>query len=433
MEPSMIYVLSVSGQPLMPTKRHNKVWYWLRRGLAKVVRREPFTIQLCFETSTHTQPVAVGVDTGSKTVGVAATTNGEVVYQAEVHLRTDISGKMTQRRTYRRNRRARKTRYRAARFANRRRQAGWLPPSLRSKAEATVKAVRLIASLLPVGTVNVEVGNFDTQRMQHPQISGLDYQQGTLQGYLVREYVLEKWKRTCAYCQARGVPLELEHIVPRSRGGGSRESNLTLACRPCNERKGQQTAAEFGFPQIQAQARVPLKDAAHVSAIKTSVLQQLRSLFGTAQVSVTYGYETKYKRIQVLGLPKSHTNDAVAIACEMGERVKPREEVYQIRCLPRGQYQRFNGRHSEHKCWAPRKVRGYKLYEVVKAKGVVGYIGGRREKGAFIIKEVSSGKKLLEVVPSKLERVARPTQGWMITRKPVVENLEKEDGASSPS
>lgn len=433
MEQSMIYVLSISGQPLMPTRRHNKVWYWLRRGLAKVVRREPFTIQLCFETSTHTQPVSVGVDTGSKTVGVAATTNGEVVYQAEVHLRTDISEKMTQRRIYRRNRRARKTRYRAARFANRRRQAGWLAPSLRSKAQATVKAVRLVATLLPVGKVNVEVGNFDTQKLQTPEITNLQYQQGELQGYLLREYVLEKWQRTCAYCGVRGVPLELEHIVPKSRLGSNRVSNLTLACRPCNERKGQQTAAEFGFPEIQAQARVPLKDAAHVSAIKTSVLQQLRELFGTTGVSVTYGYETKYKRIQVLGLPKSHANDAVAIACEMGKQVKLWEEVYQMRCLPRGQYQRFNGHHSEHKCWAPRKVGGFKLYEVVKAKGVVGYIGGRREKGAFLIKEVSSGKKLIQVVPNKLERVARPTQGWMITRKPTLEHLEKEGGASSLS
>lgn len=135
-----MYVLAKSGKPLMPTKRHNKVWYWLRKGLAKVVSREPFTIQLCFETAEYTQPATVGVDTGSKQVGVAATTNGTVVYQAEISLRTDITEKMTQRRQYRRSRRGRKTRYRPARFANRRRQVGSLPPSLRSKAEATVKA-----------------------------------------------------------------------------------------------------------------------------------------------------------------------------------------------------------------------------------------------------------------------------------------------------
>ncbi|MDQ2716179.1 MAG: RNA-guided endonuclease IscB [Chloroflexota bacterium] len=416
-----MYVLAQSGQPLMTTRRHNKVWYWLRKGLARVVRREPFTVQLCFETCTYTQPVTVGVDTGSKTVGIAAMTNGEVVVQAEVHLRDDITKKMTQRRQYRRTRRSRKTRYRAARWANRRRKAGWLPPSLRSKADATVKAVRFVASLLPITKVNVEIGSFDTQKMQNPKVAGVTYQQGELQGYQVREYLLTKWKRQCAYCGATGIPLQVEHLVPVARGGSHRVSNFTLACEPCNQRKGTHTASEFGFAEIQAQARVSLKDAAHVSSIKTSVVQELRGIFGAAQVAVTYGYETKYKRIQVLALPKSHTNDAVAIACEIGERVKPSESISQIRCLPRGQYQRFNGPRSEHTCWSPRKVHGFKLYELVKAKGKIGYIAGRREKGAFVIKDLMSGKKLLEVVPRKVERVARPTHGWMITQQPGLE------------
>ena len=158
----------------------------------------------------------------------------------------------------------------------------------------------------------------------------------------------------------------------------------------------------------------------------------VQAVFGESQVSITYGYETTYKRLQVLDLPKSHTNDAVAIACKIGEVVKPLEWVHHLRCLGRGHYQRFNGLHSEHKCWAPRKVRGFKLYELVKAKGVVGYIAGRREKGAFVIKDVTSGKKLVEVTPRKLGRVARPSQGWMITRQPVLDSIRKEGGASSP-
>ncbi len=427
-----VFVLSAEGKPLMPTTpRRARMWLKARR--ARVVQRAPFTIRLQFATREHVQKVVVGVDTGSKVVGVAATTNGAVVWQAEVHLRNDITQKMRRRRQYRYSRRARKTRYRPARFANRRRNAGWLPPSLRSKAEATVKAVRLVASFLPVHKVNVEVGSFDTQQMQQPEISGLSYQQGTLYGYAVREYLLEKWQRTCAYCQAKGVPLQLEHIVPRSRDGSNRVSNLTLACEPCNQRKGNRTAAEFGYPEIQAQARLPLKDAAQVSAIKIAVIQRLQTLFGSEAVAVTFGYQTKYQRIQVLDLPKSHANDAVAIACEMGETLKPLEVVHQIRCLPRGQYQRFNGLHSEHKCWAPRKVRGFKLYELVKAKEHVGFIAGRREKGAFVIKDVSSGKKLLEITPRKLARVARPTQGWMITHLPILDNIGKEGGASFPS
>lgn len=429
MEQSIIYVLAPSGKPLMPTRRRNKVWYWLRRGLATVVSREPFTIQLRFETAEYTQPVTLGVDTGSKTVGVAATTNGAVVYQAEVHLRTDISDKLAQRSQYRRSRRSRMTRYRAARFANRRRPAGCLPPSLRSKAEATVKAVQFAARILPVCQVKVEVGSFDTQKMQHPQISGLDYQQGELQGYLLREYLLEKWQHHCAYCGAQEVPLEVEHIVPRSRGGSNRVSNLTLACRPCNVRKGKQTAAEFGYPAIQAQARLPLRDAAHVSALKTAVVQRLQEIFGTDRVAVSYGYETKYQRIQVLGLPKSHTNDAVAIACAAGEVVEPCTVAHQLRCVPRGNYQLFNGKHSEHRVWAPRKVKGWKLYERVAAKGQVGYIGGRRLKGSFVLKDLRTGKTILEVAPSKLQRIARCTHGWIAA---TMEIEEQEGGTSSP-
>src|SRR5262249_55613222 len=136
-------------------------------------------------------------------------TNSKVVYQAEVHLRNDISQKMLQRRQYRQNRRSRKTRYRAARFANRRRPSGWLSPSIRSKAEVTIKAVNCVARLLPVSQVNVEIARFDTQKMQNPEVAGLSYQQGELSGYELREYMLEKWQRKCAYCGCKEVPLQI--------------------------------------------------------------------------------------------------------------------------------------------------------------------------------------------------------------------------------
>ncbi len=425
-----VFVLSREGYSLMPTTpRRARLWLKARR--ARVVRRDPFTIQLRFETTSYTQPVTVGVDTGSKAVGLAALANGEVLLQAEVQMRTDISEKLAQRRTYRRARRSRKTRYRPARWANRRRKAGWLPPSVSSKLDATLKAVRFAASFLPVRQVNVELASFDTQKMRDPEISGLHYQQGTLFGYQVREYLLTKWQRACAYCGAKEIALQVEHIVPKARGGSDRVDNLTLACEPCNQRKGNKTAAEFGFPQIQTQARLPLRDAAHVSALKTALLTQLRQQFGEERVQVRYGYQTKYHRIQILNLPKSHAHDAVAIACEEREVVMPLPVCWYMRCLPRGSYQRFNGKRSEHKCWAPRKVRGWKLYERVRAKGLTGYIAGRREKGAFVLKDAISGKTLLEVTPRKLERVARPTQGWMMTRQ-VADWSRKEGGASSP-
>jgi hypothetical protein len=427
-----VFVISQSGNPLMPTTpRRARILLTTRR--ARVVMREPFTIQLRFETTTYTQPVTVGVDTGSQTVGIAATANREVLFQAEMHLRTDISGKLTRRRQYRRTRRSRKTRYRAARWANRRRCSGWLAPSLRASADATVKAVRFIARVLPIGQFNVEIGSFDTQKMQNPEVSGVSYQQGHLQGYLLREYLLARWQGQCAYCHTSGVPLQVEHLIPTSRGGSDRASNLVIACDACNKRKGSRTAEEFGYAEIQAQARVPLKDAAHVSSIKTAVVQELARQFGAEQVAVRFGYETKYQRIQVLHLPKSHINDAVAIACALGEVVRPLTVAYQLRCVPRGNYQLYNGKHSEHKVWGPRKVKGWKLYELVQAKGQVGYIGGRRLTGSFVIKDVMSGKALAEVTPRKLLRLARCLHGWIITRIPFPHVDGKVGGASYPS
>lgn len=426
-----VFVLSKAGRPLMPTTPR-RARLFLRARRARVVRQEPFTIQLQFETTGYTQAVTVGVDTGSRIVGLAATAHGETLVQAEVRLRDDISQKLSLRRTYRRARRSRKTRYRPPRFANRRRLAGWLPPSVASKAAATFKAVRLVAELLPVRQIHVEIAGFDTQKLRDPEITGIAYQQGSLFGYHVREYLLEKWQRRCAYCGATGTALQIEHLVPRTRGGSDRVDNLTLACASCNQRKGNQTAAEFGFPQLQTQARLPLRDAAQVSSLKTAVLTELMRQFGERQVQVRYGYQTKYQRIQMLALPKSHAYDAVAIACEVGEVVSPLEEVHQIRCLPRGSYQRYNGKRSEHKAWAPRKVRGWKLYEVVEAKGQVGYLGGRREQGSFVVKDLVSGKKLVEVAPSRLRRLRRPSQGWLISRLPGSVYRVKEGDASSP-
>ncbi len=424
-----VFVLSPAKTPLMSTTP-GRARRWLKQGRARVIHREPFTIQLLFATTTYTQAVAVGVDTGSQTVGIAAVTNGEAVYQAEVHLRNDISQKLLQRRQYRRNRRWRKTRYRPARFANRRRRAGWLPPSLRSKAEATLKVVYFVASIVPVTQINVEVGSFDTQKMQNPEIQGQEYQQGQVEGYHLREYLLYKWHHKCVYCGVSETQLQIEHLIPRSRGGSDRASNLAIACEACNLKKGNQTAAEFGFPEVQVQARTPLKDAAHVSSIKTWVLEELKHHFGSERVQSTYGYETKYKRIQVLHLPKSHTNDAIAIACAVGEVVQPAASIFHHRCVPHGNYQLYNGVRSEHKVWAAKKLRGWKLYELIEAKGVVGYIGGRRIQGAFVMKVVATGKGILEVTPRKLRRLARPWKSWIVARQSLV---RKEERASSPA
>jgi RRXRR protein/HNH endonuclease len=337
------------------------------------------------------------------------------VAQAEISLRTDIKQSLDQRRQYRRNRRNRKTRYRPARFNNRKRSSDWLAPSLRSKAESTVRAIVQVAGILPVKHVRLEVASFDTQKMQAPEISGIEYQQGELMGYHVREYLLAKWKRKCAYCGRAGIPLEVEHIVPRIRGGTNRVSNLTLACKTCNQVKGKRTAGEFGHPEVQARALKPLKDAVYVSIIKPWVIRTLSKLLGQVGISTTFGYETKCKRMKTLELPKTHYFDAVAIACDPGETVLPTQEWYQCRCVPRGSYQLYNGSRSEHKVSGPKKVFGWKLYELVEVNGQVGYISGRRVNGRFSVKDAVTGRLLVDGIGhKKLIRLTRAAHGLIV-------------------
>jgi 5-methylcytosine-specific restriction endonuclease McrA len=410
-----VFVLAADEKPLMPTTPR-RARMWLKQKRARVVKRAPFTIRLCFEPSSrYAQHVKMGVDTGSKTIGVAAVAHSRVLYQAEISLRTDIKRSLDQRRQYRRDRRNRKTRYRPARCNNRKRSGEWLAPSLLSKAESTVRAIVRVADVLPVKQVKLEVASFDTQKMQAPEISGIEYQQGELSGYHVREYLLAKWRRKCAYCGRTGVPLEVEHIVPRIRGGTNRVSNLTLACTTCNRSKGKCTAGEFGHPEVQERALIPLKDAVHVSIIKPWVIRTLSNLLGQVNISVTYGYETKYKRMKTLELPKTHYFDAVAIACEHGETVLPAQVWYQCKCVPRGRYQLYNGYRSEHKVSGPKKVFGWKLFELVEVNGQIGYISGRRANGRFSVKDAVTGKLLVDGVDRrKLVRLVRATHGSIV-------------------
>jgi 5-methylcytosine-specific restriction endonuclease McrA len=233
-----VYVQTAQGQPLDATTPA-RARILLKKGRANIVTRMPFTIRLHNREIGYTTKVTLGVDSGYSRVGFSAVTEKEELLAGELILRKDISKKLEQKRNYRRNRRSRKTRYRAPRFNNRKRDQGWLPPSLSYKKQAHITLIETIKNLVPVTCIELEVSTFDTQFLQNPEISGIEYQQCTLQGYHIREYLLEKWKRTCVYCGKTGVPLQVEHIIPRSRGGTNRVSNLTLSCKACNLKKKQ--------------------------------------------------------------------------------------------------------------------------------------------------------------------------------------------------
>lgn len=264
----MVFVLSSDGQPLDPCHeaRARKL---LNAGRAAVWRIYPFTIILNSRTSAESVVHAhrLKIDPGSKTTGLAIVQEpeGRVVWAGDLtHRSQGISASMLARANSRRSRRNRHTRYRPARFLNRRRPKGWLTPCMRHRIQTTLTWVQRLRRSIPIAAISMELVRFDTQFMQNAEISGVEYQQGTLAGYEVREYVLEKWGRKCAYCGKKNIPLQMEHLIPRTRGGSNRVSNLTLACEPCNQRKGNQTAAEFGFPHLMDAAKAPLKDVAGV-------------------------------------------------------------------------------------------------------------------------------------------------------------------------
>ena len=316
-----VLVIDSNKQPLMPC-RPARARALLNKGKAKVFRRYPFTIILTERVGGKVQAVACKVDPGSKTTGMALVADFKrgkrVVWAGElIHRGHQIKDALLSRRQIRRGRRNRKTRYRAPRFLNRTRPQGWLPPSLNSRVDNIMTWTRRLYNLSPVSSLALELVRFDTQLMQNAEISGVEYQQGELAGYEVREYLLEKWGRRCAYCGATDIPLEIEHIVPKSRGGSNRVSNLTLACNACNTEKGSQTAAEFGHPTIQRQAKQSLKDAAAVNATRWALWRRLEMTGLSLEVGT--GGRTKFNRIKQ-GYPKSHWIDAACVG-ESGEAV----------------------------------------------------------------------------------------------------------------
>lgn len=265
---SVVFVLDKHKKPLMPcTEKRARLL--LERQKAVIHRRYPFTIRLKERIGGGVQPVRIKIDPGSKFTGVAVVRETDevttVLHLAELeHRGARIKDRLTARRAFRRRRRS-NLRYRAKRFNNRRRPEGWLAPSLQHRVDTTCSIVNRLQRLVPVAGLAMELVRFDMQKMENPEIVGVEYQQGTLAGYETREYLLEKWGRKCAYCGAEGVPLQIEHIHPKARGGSNRISNLTLACDPCNKRKDAQPIEAFlkGKPdalkRILAQAKKPLK------------------------------------------------------------------------------------------------------------------------------------------------------------------------------
>lgn len=337
-----VFVLSADRKPLDPC-RPARARRLLRQGKAAVLRRYPFTIILRHRTAAEsvTHDFRVKIDPGSKTTGIALVDDKRkaVVFAAEVEHRGEgIKRAMVKRAMLRRSRRGRKTRYREPRFNNRRRREGWLPPSLESRVANVTTWVERLRRFAPVAAISVQLAKFDTQKMENPEIRGVEYQQGELQGYEVREYLLEKWGRKCAYCGAEGVPLEVEHITPRVLGGSNRVSNLCLACGPCNRKKGERTAAQFGHTEVQERAKKPLRDAAAINATRWALFGRLKET--GLPVECGTGARTKFNRCSS-GYPKEHWIEAACVGVSgEGVRLDVDAVPLQIKATGRGKRQR---------------------------------------------------------------------------------------------
>lgn len=371
-----VYVINKNGNPLMPCKPA-KAKHLLKAGKAKVIKRTPFTIKLLWDCEENTQEVVAGMDTGSKTIGCAATANGKVVYQSEVQIRQDVSKKMEQRRMYRRIRRGRKTRYRKARWQNRAsmRKEGRLAPSITSKVDSHLREKKFVESILPVSCWKVEIASFDIHKISNPDVKRWDYQKGNQKGfYNVKAYVLHRDGYQCQKCKTRKGKLHVHHVVFRSNGGTDTPSNLITLCEGCHDK------LHNGEFQIKG-SRSKTKHATEVGVVTS----QLKKRFGDFEE--TFGYETKFKREQILQLPKSHHFDAVAICCEEGEIVELSDNIYFKKHVSNGDYQQTKGSRSEKRI-PTGKLFGLRKFDYIQTPKVTGFIKGKRSTGFFAISDL---------------------------------------------
>ncbi len=316
---SKVFVLDREKRPLDPI-HSAQARQLLRNKKTAVFRRFPFTIILKESfPNIPVSPLRLKIDPGAKFTGITLVNDstGEVVFAAELkHRGFAIRDALTSRRQLRRGRRARKTRYRQPRFLNRTHPNGWLAPSLQSRIENIKTWVEKLRKFAPVEAISQELVRFDTQLMANPDIQGKEYQQGTLAGYETREYLLEKWDRQCAYCGAKDIPFQVEHIHPRAKGGSNSITNLTLSCEKCNTKKGTKDIKEFlkkdpiRLEKILKQAKRPLTDAAAVNTTRFALLEILKET--GLPVEKGSGGLTKYNRSQQK-LEKTHWIDAACV------------------------------------------------------------------------------------------------------------------------
>lgn len=396
----MVYVQDIDGKPMMPTTRHGKVRRLLKANKATVVNLCPFTIQLTYKSTDHKQPVTLGIDAGAKHIGFSATTEKEELFACETILRTDIVDLLSTRSQNRRTRRSR-LRYRKPKFNNRvfSKKKGWVAPSVKQRIDSHLNEVNEIHKILPITKIVIEAAQFDTHKMKNPNISGIDYQNGEQLGFWnVREYVLFRDGHKCSYCKGKSkdLILNIHHIESRKIGGDS-PSNLITLCETCHK--------EYHKGNIDLKVRrgKSLCGAAIMGIMKWRLYDELKSRY--SNVSMTFGYITKYNRIKY-GIEKSHTSDAFVISKNFNAK---RIEYQYLKRLVRRHNRQIHkmkilkgGKKKNNQ--APFEVFGFRLFDKVLYNNEINFIYGRRKSGNFNIRDFN-GENPKDVSYKKLKLI----------------------------
>lgn len=418
----LVYVLNHHGESLMPCSPR-KARRLLNTRKARVKKRTPFTIQLLHGSSGYKQPITLGVDAGSKTIGLSASTEERELFAAEVKPRNDVVDLLSTRREFRRAKRNRKARYRAPRFDNRVRSKhkGWLAPSVEVKMQEHITAIKRVCALLPITEVIVETAEFDTQRLKamlegRPLPVGIDYQLGEMYDeYNVRQYVLKRDNYTCQCCGAhptakKGVKLHMHHLESRKTGANAPNNLLTL-CEHCHKQ-----LHEGKITLDKKERGRPMRDAAFMGIMRKTLVQRLRSEL-TIPVEETYGYITKLMR-ENHHMDKSHIVDALCIAghplahaSDVSYLLKPvrrhNRQLHKATIL-KGGMRKANQ--------APRVVFGFRLFDKARYQRKECFIWGRRSSGSFLLKKLDGTKVKDGVSYKKLTLLERETN-YLIERR----------------
>lgn len=373
------YVLNKDGQPLMPIHRYGKVRRLLNSKKARVVHKEPFTIQLLFETKSNISDLYLGVDTGSAKIGCAVVDNNQTVYYlSEVEIRNDISTKMERRSVYRRARRTRKLRYRKARFNNRANsiKEDRFSPTMRSKIHSYIREIEFTKSILPIKELILETGKFDTTLLDHEGElfnRHWGYQKGPAYGYKNNhEAVLNRDNYTCQCCKTKKSTMHVHHIIYRSNGGSDKMENLITLCEDCHKKLHDGQLKNFESKLV-GKRKGTLKYATQMNSIRIQLLKHY------PEVIETFGFVTKANR-ELSSLSKEHHNDAITIACGCIPEPKIDCKLYKKKHIAKGQYQLYQGQNSDKKL--PRgKVCGFLNRDTIKYRGKLYLIKGLMRSG----------------------------------------------------